>query len=167
MKHEGWLLSWSTYIKYRADPRLAPSQWETSLQSNAVSHWLGANLESALKWQSASGHIRKFHWQAVSNHDWQFWCWNFITKQCKADLNGLDGINAGMCLLSDMQICGLRMRFCCAVMHVGIPNGRENVPGIPCACATRNVAYLVRGPCRLSLHSCRRWLLSNMSQHRQ
>ena len=32
----------------RADFRLAPSQWETSLQSNAVSHWLGANLESAL-----------------------------------------------------------------------------------------------------------------------
>ena len=30
------------------DSRLAPSQWETSLQSNAVSHWLGANLESAL-----------------------------------------------------------------------------------------------------------------------
>ena len=33
---------------HRADSRLAPSQWETSLQSNAVSHWLGANLESAL-----------------------------------------------------------------------------------------------------------------------
>ena len=32
----------------RADPRLAPSQWETSLQSNAVFHWLGAKLESAL-----------------------------------------------------------------------------------------------------------------------
>ena len=32
----------------RADSRLAPSQWETSLQSNAVSHWLGANLQSAL-----------------------------------------------------------------------------------------------------------------------
>ena len=32
----------------RADSRLAPGQWETSLQSNAVSHWLGANLESAL-----------------------------------------------------------------------------------------------------------------------
>ena len=31
----------------RADSRFAPSQWETSLQSNAVSHWLGANLESA------------------------------------------------------------------------------------------------------------------------
>ena len=26
---------------------LAPSQWDTSLQSNAVSHWLGVNLESS------------------------------------------------------------------------------------------------------------------------
>ena len=32
----------------RVDSRLAPSQWETSLQSNTVSHWLGANLESAM-----------------------------------------------------------------------------------------------------------------------
>ena len=32
----------------RADSRLAPSQWETSLQNNAVSHWLGASLESTL-----------------------------------------------------------------------------------------------------------------------
>ena len=29
---------------YRADSRPAPSQWETSLQSNTVSNWLGANL---------------------------------------------------------------------------------------------------------------------------
>ena len=32
----------------RADSRFAPSQRERLLQSNAVSHWLGANLESAL-----------------------------------------------------------------------------------------------------------------------
>ena len=33
----------------RVDSRLAPSQWETSLRSNAkVSHWLGTNLYSAL-----------------------------------------------------------------------------------------------------------------------
>ena len=32
----------------RADCRLAPSQRETSLQSKAVSHWLGSKLESAL-----------------------------------------------------------------------------------------------------------------------
>ena len=31
----------------RADSRLPSSQWETSLQNNAVSHWLVANLESA------------------------------------------------------------------------------------------------------------------------
>ena len=31
---------------HRADSRFASSQWETSLHSNAVSHWLGAKLES-------------------------------------------------------------------------------------------------------------------------
>ena len=36
---------------YRADSRLVSSQWETSLQNNAVSHWVGANLESALQLQ--------------------------------------------------------------------------------------------------------------------
>ena len=33
---------------HRADSRLVPSQWEMLLQSNTVSHWLRANLESAL-----------------------------------------------------------------------------------------------------------------------
>ena len=33
---------------HRADTGLAPRQWETSLQSNAVSHWLGANRESTM-----------------------------------------------------------------------------------------------------------------------
>ena len=32
----------------RNDSRFAPSQWETALLCNAVSHWLGANLESVL-----------------------------------------------------------------------------------------------------------------------
>ena len=32
----------------RADSRIVPSQWEKSLQSNGVSHWMAANLESAL-----------------------------------------------------------------------------------------------------------------------
>ena len=35
-------------VIFRADSRHSPSQWETSLQSNTVSHWLCANLESAL-----------------------------------------------------------------------------------------------------------------------
>ena len=35
-------------VMFRADSKLAPNQWETSLQCNAASHWLGANLESTL-----------------------------------------------------------------------------------------------------------------------
>ena len=34
-------------INDRADSRFAPSQWETALLCNNVSHWLGASLESA------------------------------------------------------------------------------------------------------------------------
>ena len=33
---------------YRADSLLVSSHWETALLCNDVSHWLGANLESAL-----------------------------------------------------------------------------------------------------------------------
>ena len=56
MNYEGradsclWDLQWPIWL--RADSTLAPSQWETSLQSNAVSHWLGVNLESALRLQT-------------------------------------------------------------------------------------------------------------------
>ena len=44
------VLMWLVNILCRSDCRPAPSQWETFLQSNAVSHWLGANLEPALLW---------------------------------------------------------------------------------------------------------------------
>ena len=50
-----FLIAWSggkpalaRQIVLRADSRFALSQWETPLQSNAVSNWLGANQESAL-----------------------------------------------------------------------------------------------------------------------
>ena len=36
------------WLVYRADSRFAPSQWETALLCNDVSHWLGAYIESAL-----------------------------------------------------------------------------------------------------------------------
>ena len=48
----------TAYISIRAAYRFAPSQWETSLQSNAVSHWLGVNLESAL---SIPEHTFSYH----------------------------------------------------------------------------------------------------------
>ena len=72
---------------------LHPCQWETSLQSNAVSHWLGANLDTALnnmlqisisrfllRWcsplrqsarpgQNISAHLSK---NSVWCHEWRF-----------------------------------------------------------------------------------------------
>ena len=41
-----WQISSVMKKNARADSMFAPWQWETSLQSNAVSHWLGANIES-------------------------------------------------------------------------------------------------------------------------
>ena len=46
--HQVVILYFLLNLDISADSRFAPSQWETSLQSNAVSHWLGANLELAL-----------------------------------------------------------------------------------------------------------------------
>ena len=43
-----YMLTINMERKHTVDSRLAPSQWETSLQSNTFSQWLGANLESAL-----------------------------------------------------------------------------------------------------------------------
>ena len=43
---------------FRADSRFAPSQWETALLCNDVSHWLGASLESALSWLSGDLLVR-------------------------------------------------------------------------------------------------------------
>ena len=55
------------------DSRLAPSQWETALLCNDVSHWLGANLESALRISISSPVIvrEEFHesWDDTSFND--------------------------------------------------------------------------------------------------
>ena len=59
------------FNKYRADSWRAPSQWETSLQSNAVSHWLGANLESAQKWYMSPRRPLLLSWhltQIIASH---------------------------------------------------------------------------------------------------
>ena len=46
--HQPYYIYGRFWSVIRADSRFAPSQWETPLQSNAVSHWLSASLESAL-----------------------------------------------------------------------------------------------------------------------
>ena len=50
----------------RADSRFAPSQWETALQSNAVSHWLSTNLESALNNSKCQSAGQKYFGKKVS-----------------------------------------------------------------------------------------------------
>ena len=48
-----------------ADSRFAPSQWETSLQKNTASHWLGANLESRFapsQWETSLQSNAASHW---------------------------------------------------------------------------------------------------------
>ena len=55
-------------MEIRADSGLAPSKWETSLQSNAVSRWPGANLESSLEV------IKKMHQKA---RQWSLRRWKF------------------------------------------------------------------------------------------
>ena len=42
--------SCTSAARYRADSRFVPSQWEMAFLCNDVSHWLGANLESSLRY---------------------------------------------------------------------------------------------------------------------
>ena len=59
-----------TFLEYRwyrfgADSRFAPSQWETALLRNDVSHWLGARLESAMEFMVKCLNVYIFHQWAV------------------------------------------------------------------------------------------------------
>ena len=67
----------SFHATVRADSRFMPSQRETSLQSNAVSHWLGANLESALLlwiWCDISENVHVFRPTLFISAMLQFLC---------------------------------------------------------------------------------------------
>ena len=55
--------SYTIWIKIQADLRFAPSQWETVLRCNDVSHWLGTSLESALRYREATI-IDAFWWNS-------------------------------------------------------------------------------------------------------
>ena len=60
---------------YRADSKFTPSQWEMALLCNVVSHWLGANLESAMQVVKLFTTICKqiSHHMALLGHQ-QTWC---------------------------------------------------------------------------------------------
>ena len=65
----------------RANFRFGPSQWETPLLCNDVSHWLGANLESALV--SVKGSV-------ATNNLWRF------TFDQTTSFNMADGISLNL-----------------------------------------------------------------------
>ena len=46
---------------YRAGSKFASSQWETWLQSNTVSHWLDANLDSAMSYSTGPNMCTLFY----------------------------------------------------------------------------------------------------------
>ena len=60
-----WIRFLDTWI--RADSRLAPSQWDMALQSNAVSHWLGTNLDGSL-----SSMRMEFIYRSSFDQAWEF-----------------------------------------------------------------------------------------------
>ena len=72
----------------RADSRFVPSQWETVLLCNNVSHWLGANLESALDYP----HKGSAGCPAVREKSGKFQTWqksgNFVEGQGKKWISG-------------------------------------------------------------------------------
>ena len=82
---------------HRADSRFVPSQWEAALQSNAVSHWLGASLESALLSHWGVNRMVKILLTAFSSLDHDLW-WRWGSP--KSDWL--------LCIIVMIQ-CGLRI----------------------------------------------------------
>ena len=64
--------SWSSVNggRVRAGCRFAPSQWETALLCNDVSHWLGASLGSALMVLICLGPLRILIFRCLNRKHW-------------------------------------------------------------------------------------------------
>ena len=101
---------------------------------------------------------------------WKYWGKSSHSSTVSGSSRSSNNLYFGMGLLPDTYNCGLRMRRECRerfphhrlqrkplVSDHGIHHGtcmsgsltrggRENVPGIPGACATRTFTYLARGP---------------------
>ena len=72
---------------YRADSRFAPSQWETTLLCNDVSHWLGTSIESAIyiyiyREREAGGTLYRYHIvKLISFHSGKFAAFFFLKER--------------------------------------------------------------------------------------
>ena len=67
------------YHFHKADSRFAASQWQTSLQSNGVSHWLGANVAT---WQSICCQLcsRAVQYRGIQDDMLRLHIWIQITR---------------------------------------------------------------------------------------
>ena len=81
--------------KCRADSRFAHSQWKTSLQGNVVSHWLGTNLESALKchWRTSVSFLIRMCWHVhMSTKYFYIWKNTRHCSMCNLDRKEISGV---------------------------------------------------------------------------
>ena len=94
-----WIFLMMSYFDsnyaFRVESWFAPSQWETSLQSNAVSHWLSANVESALRIRTILAQVMArcltganplaewimIQFICVTRPQWVIWCVVYSTFQ--------------------------------------------------------------------------------------
>ena len=76
-------------ISPRTDSKFALSQWETALLCNALSHWLGSNLESALS-PGSSSQDKNIQYDIVYLRIQQVWylIWNPEVKVLLTDYIG-------------------------------------------------------------------------------
>ena len=70
-QNEWFLIAGIIHHWFRTHSRFAPSQWETALLCNDVTHWLGASLESASRfapsqWETALFCNDVAHWLGAS-----------------------------------------------------------------------------------------------------
>ena len=105
-----------TPIMYRADSTLAPSQWETSLQSNAVSHWLGANPQSADSRLAPSNERRRYKitpsligWVQILNQPCIYQC--TLSAACEAYFVFCTQTALFTRLINFHEFCGMIHRF--------------------------------------------------------
>ena len=78
LKYSNLSLLSCTTKNCRVDSRFAPSQWETALLCNDVSHWLGASLASALPLMSGTDNSSP--WSAANQIQIQSPYWHKLVK---------------------------------------------------------------------------------------
>ena len=107
----------------RADPRLAPSQWETSLKSNQ----LGANLDSALRSCDAEPPLQIFDTDPVSCDGLWVSIYTITPNNvCWCPLIVFDYSRSGLTFFKGPSICGFKYRLVTFTSLVAFPHIQQD-----------------------------------------